>query len=106
LLNRYTLKKRIEGSNPSVSANYSDQLIDKQSSFVMTRKYVPASVLSRDAPSRLGFVPPLIPTLVDQPPAGDGWVHEIKQDGYRTQLVIDRGTVRAFTRRGHDWTAS
>jgi bifunctional non-homologous end joining protein LigD len=46
--------------------------------------------------AQLGFVPPLLPVLVEKPPAGDGWVHEIKQEGYRTQLVIDRGHVRAF----------
>lgn len=31
------------------------------------------------------------PRLVDVPPAGDGWLHEIKYDGYRTQLVIQDG---------------
>jgi ATP-dependent DNA ligase len=50
------------------------------------------------------FVPPLLPTLVETPPASEGWLHEIKHDGYRTQLVIDRGKARAFSRNGHDWT--
>ena len=50
---------------------------------------------------RLGFVEPQLPTLTDQPPAGDGWIHEIKHDGYRTLLVLDRCSVRAFTRNGH-----
>ena len=53
---------------------------------------------------RPDFVEPQLPTLIDQPPAGDGWIHEIKHDGYRTMLVLDRGTVRAFTRNGHDWS--
>ena len=56
------------------------------------------------APARLGFVPPLLPTLVDTPPAGDAWLHEIKHDGYRTQLLIADGGARLFTRNGHDWT--
>ena len=54
--------------------------------------------------SRLGFVEPQLPTLTDQPPDGDGWIHEIKHDGYRTMLVLDRGSIRAFTRNGHDWS--
>ncbi|RRI02294.1 ATP-dependent DNA ligase [Mesorhizobium tamadayense] len=54
---------------------------------------------------RLKFVPPLMPTLVDRPPEGDGWIHEVKFDGYRSQIVIDDGNVRIFTRRGLDWTA-
>jgi DNA ligase D-like protein (predicted ligase) len=52
----------------------------------------------------LRFIPPMVPCLVGEPPAGDEWQHEIKYDGYRTQLIIDRHLVRAFTRNGHDWT--
>ncbi|WP_167484184.1 RNA ligase family protein [Mesorhizobium tamadayense] len=46
-----------------------------------------------------------MPTLVDKPPEGDGWLHEVKFDGYRSQIVIDDAEVRIFTRRGLDWTA-
>jgi DNA ligase D-like protein (predicted ligase) len=52
----------------------------------------------------LGFIPPQLPSLVDQPPRGHGWIHEVKHDGYRTMLVIDRKRVQAFTRNGFDWT--
>jgi DNA ligase D-like protein (predicted ligase) len=52
----------------------------------------------------LGFIPPQLPSLVDQPPGGQGWIHEVKHDGFRTMLVIDRKRVRAFTRNGFDWT--
>jgi ATP-dependent DNA ligase len=31
----------------------------------------------------LGFVRPCEPTLVDHPPSGPGWLHEIKHDGFR-----------------------
>ena len=51
-----------------------------------------------------GFIHPLAPTLVAEPPEGDAWIHEIKHDGYRTILVIDRGKATAYTRNGHDWT--
>jgi DNA ligase D-like protein (predicted ligase) len=51
-----------------------------------------------------GFIPPQLPTLTDQPPEGEGWIHEVKHDGYRTMLVIDHGTVRAYTRNGYDWS--
>ena len=47
----------------------------------------------------LGFIKPEVPTLAAEPPTGDGWIHEIKYDGYRTLIVIDRGQVRAFTRK-------
>jgi bifunctional non-homologous end joining protein LigD len=65
-------------------------------------------MLSRDdspiSSPALGFTAPLLPTLVSGPPTGGGWLHEIKQDGYRTLVVVDHGKVRAFTRNGHDWT--
>ena len=38
---------------------------------------------------RLKFVEPLMPTLVVKPPEGDTWIHEVKFDGYRSQIVID-----------------
>jgi len=54
--------------------------------------------------NRLAFVEFQLPTLVDNPPDGDGWLHEIKYDGYRTELLIQGGQARALTRRGFDWT--
>ena len=30
-----------------------------------------------------------MPTLVEKPPEGDAWIHEVKFDGYRSQIVID-----------------
>lgn len=50
-------------------------------------------------------LPFMHPRLIDAPAKGDGWLHEIKYDGYRTQLVVEDGAARAFTRNGHDWTA-
>jgi ATP-dependent DNA ligase len=29
----------------------------------------------------------MIPRLVTKPPSGDEWLHEIKYDGYRMQIV-------------------
>ena len=63
----------------------------------------PSRARHRREPSKL-FVPPLLPTLVEVPPEGEEWEHEIKYDGYRTLIVNDYGKVRAFTRNGHDCT--
>lgn len=52
----------------------------------------------------LKFVAPMLPTLTRAPPEGREWIHEIKHDGYRTQIIIDGDDGRAFTRNGHDWS--
>jgi bifunctional non-homologous end joining protein LigD len=49
-------------------------------------------------------IKPELATLVDDVPTGDGWVHEIKFDGYRMLARIAAGKVSLFTRNGKDWT--
>jgi bifunctional non-homologous end joining protein LigD len=48
---------------------------------------------------------PQLATLVKQPPAGDGWAHELKYDGYRIGALVEDRTVRLISRNGHDWTS-
>ncbi|MCG6121552.1 MAG: DNA ligase D [Microvirga sp.] len=50
------------------------------------------------------FIPPQLATLKAQAPTGEGWLHEIKFDGYRLQAHVADGEVRLLTRSGHDWT--
>jgi bifunctional non-homologous end joining protein LigD len=50
-------------------------------------------------------IEPQLCQLVTEPPVGDGWVHEIKLDGYRVLARLDRGRVTLLTRNGQDWTA-
>ncbi|MHC4042341.1 DNA ligase D [Bradyrhizobium sp. 23AC] len=50
------------------------------------------------------FVAPQLCTLVERPPAGEGWCHEIKFDGYRVQLRVENGEATLKTRKGLDWT--
>jgi bifunctional non-homologous end joining protein LigD len=45
-------------------------------------------------------------TLVDQAPAGNKWVHEIKFDGYRLLGFVAGGEARLRTRNGNEWTGS
>ncbi len=51
------------------------------------------------------FVPPQLATLIDKPPKGDEWLHELKFDGYRLLCHLQRGHVRFWTRNENDWTA-
>lgn len=51
------------------------------------------------------FVEPQLALLVEKPPEGGGWGHEIKLDGYRLQLRVAGGRAVLKTRKGLDWTA-
>ena len=50
------------------------------------------------------FVPPSLATLRDAPPSGAAWLHEVKFDGYRIEVRLDRGEVTLLTRNRQDWT--
>lgn len=50
------------------------------------------------------FIDPQLCTVRERPPAGAGWGHEIKFDGYRIQLRVADGEVSLRTRKGLDWT--
>jgi bifunctional non-homologous end joining protein LigD len=53
---------------------------------------------------------PELALLVKAPPDGDGWIHEVKFDGYRIGCAIEhgahggRGRVTLLSRRSVDWT--
>lgn len=51
-----------------------------------------------------GFRPVQLATLVDAVPDGNGWMHEIKFDGYRALIAANGAEVRVHTRTGLDWT--
>jgi bifunctional non-homologous end joining protein LigD len=50
------------------------------------------------------FVEPQLAKLVDRPPEGSGWAHEVKLDGYRAQVRVSAGESKIRTRTGLDWT--
>jgi bifunctional non-homologous end joining protein LigD len=50
------------------------------------------------------WIKPQLAALVKKAPEGDGWLHEIKLDGYRMHARLDAGRVQLLTRRGNDWT--
>jgi bifunctional non-homologous end joining protein LigD len=62
---------------------------------------VVAAAASAEMP---GFIKPQLATLKAKAPSGDQWLHEIKFDGYRVQVHLNKGKKRVFTRNGLDWT--
>jgi bifunctional non-homologous end joining protein LigD len=51
-----------------------------------------------------GFIKPQLATLKTNAPSGERWLHEIKYDGYRIQVQVNRGRKKVYTRNGLDWT--
>lgn len=64
------------------------------------------SIAGRSAPLKVfpQFIEPQLCKLVDRPPTQAGWAHEVKFDGYRVQLHVERHRVVIRTRSGVDWT--
>ena len=50
------------------------------------------------------FIAPQLARSLEKPPAGAGWVHEIKFDGYRMQLRTVGNKAKLLTRKGLDWS--
>ena len=64
----------------------------------MIKDAVPAATMPE-------FIIRQLATLKSKAPIGDQWVHEIKFDGYRLQIHLQKGKVTVYTRNGHDWTS-
>ncbi|RYZ14678.1 MAG: DNA ligase D [Alphaproteobacteria bacterium] len=51
------------------------------------------------------FIEPQLCELRDRAPAGAGWGHEVKFDGYRMQIRVEKHKAQVRTRKGLDWTS-
>src|SRR5208282_4276916 len=58
--------------------------------------------VSRELKRRVRRHEPCLPRLAKEPPAGPGWIHEIKHDGFRIIAELDAGGVKLITRKGFD----
>lgn len=45
-----------------------------------------------------GFIKPQLATLKSKAPKGAQWLHEIKYDGYRVQIHLNKGRKKVFNR--------
>jgi bifunctional non-homologous end joining protein LigD len=53
---------------------------------------------------RVQFNPPAVPKLRASPPTDDGWLHELKFDGYRVQLHKSGLSSSIYGKNGGDFT--
>jgi ATP-dependent DNA ligase len=103
------LRVQVQGTyceTAAIGCHSSSELSSSMSRVV--KRSVPQAVKS--GPSRRGvplpqFVSPQLSQLVEKPPSGPQWLHEIKLDGFRMAARNDNGRVHLLTRTGLDWTA-
>jgi bifunctional non-homologous end joining protein LigD len=69
-----------------------------------TRAAAPSRVKPIMASAMPKFIEPQLAKLVDRPPDQSGWAHEVKFDGYRAQLRVEKNKAVIRTRKGLDWT--
>ena len=53
-----------------------------------------------------GFISPQFPKLVSTVPCTNGWIYEMKYDGYRIQAHLKNKLAHLYTRRCLDWSNS
>jgi len=58
--------------------------------------------VTRNLSRRLWRAQLCLPRLALRPPAGPGWIHEIKHDGFRILAKQNPDGVHLFTRKGYD----
>ena len=95
------IKEKHDGQSGTVNLEKSEPAVDSAGSDSMLLS-LPAGAKPAPVPAQLA---PQLATLVEKPPAGDDWIYEIKFDGYRILTHFQEGSVRLFTRNGHDWTS-
>ncbi len=112
LVKENDLEARKNGANEQFLDNLASSVKTGRSMDDIARSNAPATPRKQDvakSPSRLdeliGSYPEVqLATLVDDPPQGDDWLHEIKFDGYRLLGFVSDGTSALRTRNGKDWT--
>ncbi len=93
------IKERDDAARPAAEFSVVDQRPD--SVLGKTAAKVKAKAKATKLPDQLA---PQLATLAKSPPTGDGWLYEIKFDGYRLLARVDGDDVRLHTRNGHDWS--
>jgi bifunctional non-homologous end joining protein LigD len=67
-------------------------------------KRAAAAVLRSQPVWSPSYIAPCQATNIGRPPAGNGWLHEIKHDGFRSQIHLRDAEVVIYSKRGFNWT--
>jgi bifunctional non-homologous end joining protein LigD len=90
---------RVWHSNKSVAENMRSGRVRRRKAAV-----VPGKVEGARKAAQPESIDAELALLVDEAPAGEGWLHEIKFDGYRMLCRVADGKCRIYSRNGKEWT--
>ncbi|HEY0264159.1 MAG TPA: DNA ligase D [Granulicella sp.] len=87
----------------------SKETVEEKAPVSVTKKKSSATMrlpaMSRLPKERLPeFIAPQLAQQASEPPTSEGWLHELKLDGYRIQARKQGSNVQLLTRNGLDWT--
>lgn len=88
-------RRSLEGIAKKFQQNSTNKSNENSSSNKLT------NARKKNMPKR---IKPELATLVDKPPKGNEWLHELKFDGYRLVCFIKGKKIRFMTRNQNDWT--
>lgn len=88
-----------------IAENYDHIWRNKKSEMVINKrlikKLLPPDLSESAFPETIS---PQLATLVEKPPQGDEWLHEIKFDGYRIIAFKNGKSIKLMSRNNIDWT--
>jgi bifunctional non-homologous end joining protein LigD len=82
-----------------------DEVRADRDAYWLSAAPAPVAAIDLSAAERAGpprFLEPMLATLADRPFDDPDWLFEVKWDGYRVEAVVRDGSVRIYTRNGHD----
>ncbi len=88
---------------PHSHAGVSTRTGGKHNARSPTNSNIP-SLTSLPRETQPAFLPPQLAQQAETPPSSDGWLHELKLDGYRIQARKSGSRIQLLTRKGLDWT--
>lgn len=101
----FMLKKAIVEADATWDSRYGLAAEERKKGRRIKSKVSMKTASSTGAESSMpAFIPPQLCQVLDRPPSGKGWLHEIKFDGYRIQIRVEDGKTVLKTRKGLDWT--
>lgn len=106
LLVRTAMKKDAPRATKGSKKRKSNWFLIKRSTPLKIHRE-PLAVKTQKLPAKSSMPKIIEPQLCAQeakPPQGEGWVHEIKFDGYRTMARLQSKKIQLLTRSGLDWT--